>query len=131
MAKAHATLPYRDPRIPMRSKIANGVYIDFEGFANPHQRFPPPVLIGLYRSGEFNSFDQGFQQVVFGKSYRWATESSNVDNQVVYCEDREEFLTNLVSTSSKTKPLFAFTEHEFGFFKELVVTTPQSLHQVE
>ena len=120
MAKAHATLPYRDPRIPMRSKIANGVYIDFEGFANPHQRFPPPVLIGLHCAREGKSFGEGFHQVVFTKAFRWAAEDAGMPHQVVYCEDREGFLGNLVEKSCKSKPLFAFTEHEFGFLEELV-----------
>ena len=104
----------------MRSKIANGVYIDFEGFANPHQRFPPPVLLGLHCAREGKSFDEGFHQVVYTKAFRWAAEDAGVPHQVAYCEDREGFLRNLVEQSGKSKPLFAFTEHEFGFLEELM-----------
>lgn len=119
MAKTQTTLPYRDARIPMPSKIAKGCYIDFEGFANPNQRFLPPVLIGCYRGGKEKDFEEGFHQVVFTNAYRWAAENADVPHQVIYDEHRDGFLRNLVDESSRGKPVFAYTEHEFHFLKNL------------
>jgi hypothetical protein len=93
----------------MVKKIRDGCYIDFEGFApNEHRTSPPPVLIGVYnqrRSGKF-------RQVVFRDEYRWTAEDPGVGHDVVFCDNRNAFLRDLMTSVRKKKPLFAFTEHE-------------------
>lgn len=91
--------------LPNQERILAGCYIDFEGFApNEHRATPPPVLIGIYREGEF-------KQVVFTKAYRWAASDSEFDN-VQYESDRKQYLKELADSTSRGKPLFAYSEHE-------------------
>jgi hypothetical protein len=91
--------------IPNKRKILAGCYIDFEGFApNEHRATPPPVLIGIYREGEF-------KQVVFTGAYRWAASDQEFGN-VHYESDRKQYLKELADSTSKGKPLFAYSEHE-------------------
>ena len=96
--------------LPTADKIRTGCYIDFEGFApNAHCASPPPVLIGV-----FNSSGSGkFRQVVFTTKYRWAAEDPRVEHDVIFCDNRDAFLSDLVDSAGMMKPLFAFTEHEF------------------
>jgi hypothetical protein len=102
----------KSKRLPTIQKIDAGCYIDFEGFApNEHTTSPPPVLVGIFRDGLF-------KQVVFTKAYRWAAKDSGVKHLVEYCEDRGSFLKELADSTSGSKPLFAFSEHERTVIKK-------------
>lgn len=92
--------------LPKRDIIDAGCYIDFEGFAgNEYQKFPQPILIGVFRG-------RNFRQFVFTKRYRWAALDPDVSHLVEYRPDRAEYLSELAKSTSKAKPLFAFSEYE-------------------
>lgn len=101
-------------RLPCQEEIYAGCYIDFEGFApNEHQTSPPPVLIGIYREEEF-------KQVVFTQAYRWAALDSGVTHLVEFEPDRNAFLKDLVSSTRKKRPMFAYSEHELNVIKKCI-----------
>jgi hypothetical protein len=101
-------------KLPAKSKILAGCYIDFEGFAgNEYQMSPPPVLIGIYRDGEF-------KQVVFTEKYRWAAKQAGVDHEVSFHADRTTLLKELAASVSASKPLFGYTEHELAVIEKLL-----------
>ena len=92
--------------LPSIDIIDAGCYIDFEGFAgNEHQKFPPPILLGVFRGGNFG-------QIVFTEKYRWAALDPGVSHLVEYRPDRAEYLSELAKSTSQNKPLFAFSEYE-------------------
>ena len=105
----------KSKRLPTIQKIDAGCYIDFEGFApNEHAASPPPVLVGIFRDGLF-------KQVVFTQAYRWAAKDPGVEHLVEYCGDRGSFLKELADSTSGSKPLFAFSEHERTVIKKEIV----------
>ena len=106
--------PSRDSRIPALGKIAKGNYIDFEGFANKHQKFPPPVLIGTFDASDGVDFPSGFRQFVFTEKFRYAGEDARADHLVEYLPDRDGFLEKLVEKSGFGNPVFAYSEYEFN-----------------
>ena len=112
--------PYRDSRTPAREKVAKGHYIDFEGSANPNQKFPPPVLIGSFDGNLVLDFNGGFRQVVFTKDFRYAAEVAGVSHKVDYIPDRAGFIKSLVQQAGFSKPVFAFSEYEFNQLTHLV-----------
>lgn len=101
-------------RVPAGRQILAGCYIDFEGFAgNEHRTSPPPVLIGMYRGGEF-------KQIVFTACYRWAAEDPGVDHDVSLRLDRDAFIEELVDSAGMNKPLFAYSEYELRVIEKCV-----------
>ena len=96
-------------KFPSKKRISDGIYIDVEGFAgNEFRTHPPPVLVGIFnwhRSKEF-------QQVVFTADYRWAAENPGVNHAVTYDPNRNKSLEKIVASSTMSKPLFAYSEHE-------------------
>ena len=101
--------------MPNAAVVRNGCYIDFEGFAaNEYHASPPPVLIGLYNQGGSGTF----RQVIFTTEYRYAAENPGVTHDVTFCDNRVAFLSDLVRSIRKKKPLFAFTEHELNVIKK-------------
>ena len=96
-------------RLPTARTILDGCYIDFEGFGkNKYRLSPPPILIGVYNQGESGEF----RQVVFTEKYRFAAEDPRISHDVTFCNNRVDFLRELVRSSRKKRPLFGFTEHE-------------------
>jgi len=100
---------YRNRILPSKKTINEGIYIDFEGFApNPHNKKIPPSLIGIYRPA-----DDCFRQIVFNNGLQIAAENTDVGYPVTFNSDIKSVLEQLVSEARKTRPMFAFSEHEY------------------
>ena len=101
---------YRNDLLPSKKSIDEGIYIDFEGFA-PHKKSGkkrPPSLIGIYRPA-----GDCFRQIVFNTKLKRAAEDTDVGYPVIHNSEMGSVLGELVSEARKTRPLFAFSEHEF------------------
>ena len=104
-------------KLPIANKVLAGCFIDFEGFAgNEHQTSPPPVLLGVFNQDESGEF----KQIVFTSEYRWAANDPGVDHEVIFNPNRDQFLRDLVGSLRKSKPLFAFSEHELNVIRKHV-----------
>lgn len=104
-------MPKKKPskKLPSIAQINSGCFIDFEGFAgNEYQAYPPPVLVGVWNQNGGGKF----RQYVFTEAYRWAAEDPGVDHEVVFVKARQQLLEALVDSTTVSRPLFAFSEHE-------------------
>ena len=123
--------PERHPpsKLPSQNVISSGCYVDFEGFAPRKDEKGrsgakrPPTLIGIWNMEQ----KKEFVQVVFNAKYRWAALTSDVQHEVLYKPDRKVFLTALLGSSRKRKPIFAFSEHELNVISETIGREPQTI----
>jgi hypothetical protein len=95
-------------RCPDSDTIADGLFLDFEGFA-PHakQSVRPPAICG-YRIGGNGTV----RQVVFSRSLHPAGRATGI----VVCNDWKQFITCLLKENAG-RHIFAFSEHEKMVFK--------------
>ena len=88
---------------PLPKKIANGLFLNFEGFA-PHskQDIRAPAMCGYRIGGEGE-----VTQVVFSRTLRAAGRASGIE----VCDDWKQFIKSLLKENAGRK-IFAFSEHE-------------------
>jgi hypothetical protein len=119
MKKSHEKRSF----LPSAEKIDRGIFIDVEGFAkNSHRLYQPPVLIGVLRRGKDGV--ETFEQVVFNEAYRYAAEDPGVAHRVRFEPDRVAYLRELLASSRRSAPLFAFSEHELDVLERETGVNP-------
>jgi len=99
---------YRNRTLPSKKTIDEGFYIDFEGFAPNDWGEKAPSLIGIYTPA-----DDCFRQIVFNNGLQIAAENTDVGYPITFNSDIKSVLEQLVSEARKTRPMFAFSEHEY------------------